>query len=168
MERFPLQFRQHAGGADGLGNFHLFLAQSLQIIPIHSDLESASHHKRNPVSNYIKSIEIKVVNSRRGAPGDFRSLEDFFEQEDAGTRQPPETGLAIELAWTPSFWTKLLYSSPTRVCFEALRAARDRINSSVASFYRARVLMSRAPFREYATTPEILISGTLPANDLQL
>jgi hypothetical protein len=30
-----LQFRQHAGGADGLGNFHLFLAQSLQIIPIH-------------------------------------------------------------------------------------------------------------------------------------
>jgi len=73
-----LQFRQHAGGADGLGNFHLFLDQSLQIIPIHPDLESASHHKRKLVGNYIKSIEIKFVNSLRGAPDDFRSLEDFF------------------------------------------------------------------------------------------
>jgi hypothetical protein len=45
-----LRFRQHAGGADGLGNFHLFLAQSLQIIPIHPDLELASHHKRNLVA----------------------------------------------------------------------------------------------------------------------
>jgi hypothetical protein len=73
-----LQFRQHAGGADGLGNFHLFLAQSLQIVPIHPDLDSASHHKRSQVSNYIKSIEIKLVNSLRGAPDEFRSLEDFF------------------------------------------------------------------------------------------
>jgi hypothetical protein len=73
-----LQFRQHEEGADGLGNFHLFLAQSLQIIPIHPDLESTIHHRRSLVGNYIKSIEIKFVNSLHGAPDDFRSLEDFF------------------------------------------------------------------------------------------
>jgi hypothetical protein len=85
-----LQFRHHSGGAAGLGNFHLFLAQSLQIIPIHPDLESASHHKPSLVSNYIKSIEINFVNSLRGALDDFRSLEDFFWQQEA--RLAPATG----------------------------------------------------------------------------
>jgi hypothetical protein len=85
-----LQFRHHPGGAAGLGNFHLFLAQSLQIIPIHPDLESASHHKPSLVSSYIKSIEINLVNSLRGALDDFRSLEDFFWQQEA--RLAPATG----------------------------------------------------------------------------
>jgi hypothetical protein len=106
-----LRFRQHAGGADGLGNFHLFLAQSLQIIPIHPDLELASHHKRNLVGNYIKSIEINFVNSLRGAAGIFRAERQYFRTRVASSR-PPGTPADIELAWTPSLWFKLLSGRP--------------------------------------------------------
>jgi hypothetical protein len=48
-----LQFRQHAGGADGLGNFHLFLAQSLQIIPIQN--ASCAFTQPPKVSPMVKS-----------------------------------------------------------------------------------------------------------------
>ncbi|MGA7385949.1 MAG: hypothetical protein WBW81_15040 [Methylocella sp.] len=38
MERFLYSFASTRGATDGLGIFHLFRAQSLQIVPIYPDL----------------------------------------------------------------------------------------------------------------------------------
>jgi len=54
-----LQFLQYTGGADRLGNFHLYLAQLLQIIAIHPDLEMSSPETNDCFGFATRSIEIK-------------------------------------------------------------------------------------------------------------
>jgi hypothetical protein len=60
---------------------------------------------------YTNSIEIWLVNSPRGVPGDLCASHRFFRPRGANSCQRG-TGADIELAWTPSLWFKLLSSRP--------------------------------------------------------